>query len=588
MENCCDISEGECIVLCNDSLDSTRPSCEGINKIVVMDDHLLWTASGTSTIRRWDIPQRRSRRTPQDSDGERIPSSKPRRPTLTVDVPSDARPRSMSFSPSVQSLESEYGRETKLNGLPYDSLVKLVSPNDPFTSYTANRTRDPEVATLYSAASVMSVPYQIIRSPDQSIIRTSIINPLQSSRTEETVMLSNTARMKYDQRELAADAVPFCSKPDDVIPGDHGLVRCVILSDRINALTVDTAGEVAVWDIVRGTCQGRYLPEDVAAASLAGSSAGGSDEKERGPREALEIVRERIEGEAVVSTWCTADTRAGVLTIHMNERCFEAEVYADEVGFAHDAHFNEESKCELITITIIINLCFLTIVNIGKWVLKNLFIGFILEEQRRHSQDGRSQPGISRAPSRDDLNSNTPSRSPSSPDRLAGNSCTVVSSSSMIPAVAPIVSPTARSSPLLTPLIPLHYPWRDTPLSLSSIPQSPMPLDITPTPISVANQRTHDGPASSLPTPNVLKDDYFVARTRLQSMQSIPSDDFSGWSGPIKPEPPTPSTPSGIMGRLKNFGKLTKKPANDVVNISTPESITTVVGTPAPPSVSLI
>ena len=356
MENCCDISDGECIVLCNDSLDSTRPSCEGINKIVVMDDHLLWTASGTSTIRRWDIPKRRSLRTPQDSDGERLPSPKSRRPTLTVDVPSDTRPRSMSFSPSVQSLESEYGRETKLNGLPYDSLVKLVSPNDPFALY-ANYFRDPEVATLYSAASVMSVPHQIIRSPDQSIIRTSgISNPLQSSRTEETVMLSNTARMKYDQRELAADAVPFCSEPDDVILGDHGLVRCVILSDRINALTVDTAGEVAVWDIVRGTCQGKYLAEDVAAASQAGSSAGGSDERERGPREALEIVRERIEGEAVVSTWCTADTKAGVLTIHMTDRCFEAEVYADEVGYAYDPHFNEESKCELISIIIIINL----------------------------------------------------------------------------------------------------------------------------------------------------------------------------------------------------------------------------------------
>ena len=351
VENCSDISDGECVVLCNDSLDSTKHSCEGINKIVVMDDHLLWTASGTSTIRRWDIPKRRSLRTPLDSDGD-IPSPKPRRPTLTVEVPPEARPRSMSFSPSVQSLESEYGRETKLNGLPYDSLVKLISPNDPFTSYTTNCARDSEVATLYSAASVMSVPQQIIRSPDQSIIRT----PLQSSRTEETVVLSNTTRMKYNQRELAADAVPLCSKPDDVILGDHGLVRCVILSDRINALTVDTAGEVAVWDIVRGTCQGRYLPEDVATASLGGSSAGGSDERERGPRESLEIVRERIDGETVVATWCTADTKAGVLTIHMNERCFEAEVYADEVGFANNPHFNDESKRELIIITIIINL----------------------------------------------------------------------------------------------------------------------------------------------------------------------------------------------------------------------------------------
>jgi WD repeat-containing protein 48 len=63
MENCCDISDGECIVLCNDSPESTRPSqaCDGMNNlkivVVVLVDHLLWTAnSGTSSIGRWDIP----------------------------------------------------------------------------------------------------------------------------------------------------------------------------------------------------------------------------------------------------------------------------------------------------------------------------------------------------------------------------------------------------------------------------------------------------------------------------------------------------------------------------------------------------
>lgn len=241
-------------------------------------------------------------------------------------------------------------------------------------------------------------------------------------------------------------------------------------------------------------------------------------------------------------------------------------------------------------LSLIYHVFLLTIVNIGKWVLRNLFIGFVLEEQQRHSQDGDSQRSLSRAPSRDVFDANSPKRLPYSldpPKLLAVNSCTVVSSSNMIPAVAPIVSPTARSSPLLTPLIPLHYPWRDTPSALPSIPQSPIHPDITPTPISLANQRTHDASTTGLPTPNVLKDDYFGARPRLQSMQTtIPSDDFSGWSGPKQEPPPTPSTPSGIMGRLKNFGKLTKKPANDVVNISIPESTAAVVGTPAPPSVS--
>lgn len=33
-----------------------------------------------------------------------------------------------------------------------------------------------------------------------------------------------------------------------------------------------------------------------------------------------------------VPTWCTIDTRIGALTVHLDEgRCFDAEVYCDEV-----------------------------------------------------------------------------------------------------------------------------------------------------------------------------------------------------------------------------------------------------------------
>jgi WD repeat-containing protein 48 len=153
----------------------------------------------------------------------------------------------------------------------------------------------------------------------------------------------------YEERELATSAVPLRTEPDDIILGEHGLVRCTILNDRIHALVVDTSGEVAVWDIVRGVCLGKFLRDDVATASTAGSVAGGSNgDRERSPREALETVRERIEGEAVVSSWSNADTKAGVLMIHLNERCFDAEIYADEVGFAEDRRFHDESKSELI------------------------------------------------------------------------------------------------------------------------------------------------------------------------------------------------------------------------------------------------
>ena len=69
---------------------------------------------------------------------------------------------------------------------------------------------------------------------------------------------------------------------------------------------------------------------------------------DRSPREALEAVKERIEGEAVVANWAGVDTKTGLLTVHLNERCFEAEVYADEAGFTGgDRRFGDEtrSKC---------------------------------------------------------------------------------------------------------------------------------------------------------------------------------------------------------------------------------------------------
>ena len=165
-------------------------------------------------------------------------------------------------------------------------------------------------------------------------------------------------------------------------------------------MTVNTAGEVAVWDIVRGVCLGRYRESEVAVAvsgvgvfregvegegegggggegsgvagsagSGAGSGAGSTKEEgigvganggervmsamgmhmvgENSPREVLEAVRELIEGQAVIAKWASVETRGGVLVVHLNERCFEVEVYADELGYTHEKGLTEETKCEL-------------------------------------------------------------------------------------------------------------------------------------------------------------------------------------------------------------------------------------------------
>lgn len=324
-----------------------------------------------------------------------------------------------SIAPSIITLPDEHrpdqGPDSTLFGIPFDSLVKFVSPHRGYSNggaflLTTHRARDPEVATLYSAASVLSVPVHYRaphhpvtpthhdpakRSPFQSAMQQTsrdgglpIVSPSVSS--SHFIMSTDqptggiTPQAAFDERELAADAIPLRQEPEEIIHGSYGLVRSVILNDRIHALTVDTANKVKLWDLVRGVCRGYYDSEDVENASLTGSvknsHGGGSGSAEWSPRESLETVRERIEGEAMIASWATVDTKVGNLTVHMSEgTCFDAEVYADEAGFSDPSVFQEQ-RCESLKISfasrvssLIISACYT--VNIGKWVLGNLFSG---------------------------------------------------------------------------------------------------------------------------------------------------------------------------------------------------------------------
>ncbi|EIW53101.1 uncharacterized protein TRAVEDRAFT_32004 [Trametes versicolor FP-101664 SS1] len=675
VEGCADVSEGECIVVCQDSgTDRTgsSPGAEGINKIVVMDDNLLWTASGSSSVKRWRLPARRAVRaaalgaegavespvySPPPLDTARdyhttrsskrnsfdFPSSRTKSPARSPSItyensrsssPQFSKSHRVSLTPSTNTIpanvdldiDPEREGEETWYGIPFDSLVRLTSPNDTGFALSARSMRgpDPEIATLYSAASVLSVP-RMVRSPipsgmvqpaatsTQSALRSA--SPMRSdtihSRTRfneesQTLQAFPRPRAAFDEREVAADAIPLEQDPDEIIHGDHGLVRCIMLNDRVHALTVDTAGEVAVWNVVRGACLGRFSSEDVAAASFNGSDAsfaGGSEsgnEKQRSPREALETVRERIEGEAVVSSWSALDTKTGVLTVHLSEKCFESEIYADEAGYGPERQFSEEAR-----------------LNIGKWVLRNLFQGFVREEQRLSSRRARernshdsSQHRMQRgtAPTHIDIGAPTTSiRSRSSSDVSARSatsshagprSATIVLAPNMLPAVSPSIAPAPRSSPLMTPMIPLHGSIRDS--VLSPIPQSPSTADATPMPRGTSHTKsetiaTPGAPPSSFPPTG--NNDYFSLRTRRGSVSTSSAgaptplaDDFSGWGPggkPVSPAAaspdatamPTPSTPTmgSIMGRLKAFGKSSKRQASETSGATTPGGTLTSV-----------
>jgi WD repeat-containing protein 48 len=360
-------------VLCRDTSDGSVDSADGIRRIVAMDDSLLWMVSGgDSSIKRWRSPQRRVVRAKaliQDMDSSLCepPVQSRQKPSDPSHTPTLVRPdafSSLSDAPFATLLaasqtqdhrdgdredrdrEGSAAATTTLYGIPYDSLVKLTSPNDPLTPYFAVsqvRDRAPPVAPLYSAASVTPVPHTAtsrssLHSAVQQIPRRT--NMGTSSRPGVTtgcdaIVLSTS----WGSGEEQAQPVIYPS-PDEIIEGDHGLVRSIVLNDRMHALTLDTLGRVAVWELVRGICLGRYSPEDVAQANHGGGANGGGEgdkrDREANAMDVLEAVRERIEGEAVVVPWSSVDTKTGVLAVHIMERCFEAEIYPDECGFKPD------------------------------------------------------------------------------------------------------------------------------------------------------------------------------------------------------------------------------------------------------------
>ncbi|PPJ57550.1 hypothetical protein CBER1_06254 [Cercospora berteroae] len=136
---------------------------------------------------------------------------------------------------------------------------------------------------------------------------------------------------------------PIRAQPELSIEGQNGLIKHVMLNDRKRVLTLDTAGEVVMWDLLK--C--------VPIRSF-------------GKRH-LEDVKDEVTTNATVANWCTVDVRTGSVAVVLEENtCFDAEMYADELDLDEDVEYREDQR-----------------INLGKWVLRYLFNDVIEEEIRR-------------------------------------------------------------------------------------------------------------------------------------------------------------------------------------------------------------
>lgn len=167
--------------------------------------------------------------------------------------------------------------------------------------------------------------------------------------------ISNTARFPAPELSPGADAdtqtiesvvnvlEPIQHVPEETIEGLFGLVKHRLLADKRRVLTLDTAGDVLLWDLIQ--CKpvqsfGKKHLEDV------------------------EPVVNSLEN---VSPWCSVDTSSGNLTVVLEPfNCFDAELYADELVLDEPVDFREDQR-----------------INHGKWILRYLFSNLIDEEIRR-------------------------------------------------------------------------------------------------------------------------------------------------------------------------------------------------------------
>lgn len=611
---------------------SDRVGTDGITQMVAQDDAYVWTVGGSSSVKRWkDVPPKLQRaraivrRAKEDGDDvvttaemrssaspvlseavaspvemspvpvspasppvrERPPSHSvsflegltaplartsssptPKSPSQLAQIVSSAhRPSSLRASRLSVTTSSRPAYEHLITGnpkslcdIPYDSLVPLTLPEETyFAPAFASRYRDPDAATIYSTVSKSSGPHR----PSLPYGHSSSYRRTQSI-AETSHDATNVAQREYFRRESVAEAVPLRSKADDIIEGGYGLVRCELLNDRQHALTQDTDDGIALWNVVRGTCVGVFAPNQLSDAlsmrrpsdlgSTSGASAGGSVRSAGGHgADVLEFVRERIEGEVSIATWCKCDTRVGALTVHLEEpRVFDAEAYIEECGVGPHEDYPPDHR-----------LC------LGKWVLRQLFDGFI-EAEMSQRMPGSSAVSTSNGASTDDITSmgyvslsdGPPMMSP----RARGPRTPGMTIALATPAAKRAVLPDlpAGVASLMSP--------RFGQTELAPIPQSP----VTYTPMPMAGMTNAAG--GKTPTRERPEADYFSLRPSGPT-DSAPNMPASPTMSSRASEPPTPGatnaplpTPGGgnFMGRLRMLGKNQKKGSTDVQPITTP------------------
>ena len=167
---------------------------QGVSKIVVAGNY-LWTGTSSSSINRWEDVNTR------DAEIQLPESYRAQRASVTSII-------SKRQSIPVKSTQSSFANEQRTQ-IPIQCLLKLSST----TSFPFRQQKDVDTSTIYSSI---------------------------GKKASEAVLDAESS-----------GSFPYRSLPELTIEGQNGLIKHILLNDRRRVLTLDTAGELMLWDLMQ-------------------------------------------------------------------------------------------------------------------------------------------------------------------------------------------------------------------------------------------------------------------------------------------------------------------------------------------------
>lgn len=205
-------------------------------------------------------------------------------------------------------------------------------------SSTSSKTQQPPSATVNGTNKKEISPKSILK-----ISHTARFPPTISSPSDPNLETPTANRASVLLEPESHDIEPLDHLPEETIEGQNGLVKHKLLNDRRRVLTLDTAGDVLLWDLIKCEVIQRY------------------------GKKHLEDVEPEVNTLEAVAPWCSIDTSSGNLTVVLEPfNCFDAEMYADELALEEPVQFRDDQR-----------------INLGRWVLRYLFAGLIDQEIKK-------------------------------------------------------------------------------------------------------------------------------------------------------------------------------------------------------------